>query len=116
MRAKLTEIKEELRRRMLRENDKRPQEGPAPPLAWPVVHFLCAASTLEETDACFTVRDANGQALAYVYSEEPASGPFDLDDQFRALGDDFVVLQAFDLAENLPSRPISRRTGLASVM
>jgi hypothetical protein len=26
---------------------------------------------LEETDACFTVRDANGQALAYVYSEEP---------------------------------------------
>ena len=25
----------------------------------------------EETDACFTVRDANGHALAYVYSEEP---------------------------------------------
>jgi hypothetical protein len=24
----------------------------------------------EETDACFTVRDANGQALAYVYFEE----------------------------------------------
>ena len=27
----------------------------------------------EETEACFTVRDANGQALAYVYfEEEPA--------------------------------------------
>jgi hypothetical protein len=26
--------------------------------------------TAEETDACFTVRDANGQALAYVYFEE----------------------------------------------
>ena len=25
--------------------------------------------TAEETDACFTVRDANGQALAYVYFE-----------------------------------------------
>ena len=24
----------------------------------------------EETDACFTVRDPNGQALAYVYFEE----------------------------------------------
>ena len=26
--------------------------------------------TAEETDACFIVRDANGQALAYVYFEE----------------------------------------------
>ena len=25
---------------------------------------------IEETDACFIVRDANGQALAYVYFEE----------------------------------------------
>ena len=25
---------------------------------------------VEETDACFVVRDANGQALAYVYFEE----------------------------------------------
>ena len=25
---------------------------------------------VEETDACFIVRDANGQALAYVYFEE----------------------------------------------
>jgi hypothetical protein len=24
----------------------------------------------EETDACFIVRDANGQALAYVYCED----------------------------------------------
>jgi hypothetical protein len=26
--------------------------------------------TTEETEACFIVRDANGQALAYVYFEE----------------------------------------------
>jgi endo-1,4-beta-D-glucanase Y len=26
--------------------------------------------SVEETDACFIVRDANGQALAYVYYEE----------------------------------------------
>ena len=26
--------------------------------------------TREETDACFIVRDANGQALAYVYFED----------------------------------------------
>jgi len=26
--------------------------------------------SVEETDACFIVRDANGQALAYVYSRE----------------------------------------------
>ena len=28
--------------------------------------------SVEETDACFIVRDANGQALAYVYLEEGA--------------------------------------------
>ena len=26
--------------------------------------------SVEETDACFIVRDANGQALAYVYFED----------------------------------------------
>ena len=26
--------------------------------------------SVEETDACYIVRDANGQALAYVYFEE----------------------------------------------
>ena len=32
--------------------------------------------TAEETDACFIVRDANGQALAYVYFEnEPGRRP-----------------------------------------
>ena len=31
--------------------------------------------SVEETDACFIVRDANGQALAYVYYEqEPGRG------------------------------------------
>ena len=29
--------------------------------------------TVEELDACFVVRDANGQALAYVYCEEAAA-------------------------------------------
>ena len=32
--------------------------------------ILAAAWSAEETDACFIVRDANGQALAYVYFEE----------------------------------------------
>ena len=32
--------------------------------------------SVEETDACFIVRDANGQALAYVYfEEEPGRRP-----------------------------------------
>ena len=26
--------------------------------------------SMEETEACFIVRDANGQALAYVYFED----------------------------------------------
>ena len=54
-----------------------PVEGPAPPLAWPVVHSAAAEVrrfpppwSVEETDACFIARDANGQALAYVYFEE----------------------------------------------
>jgi hypothetical protein len=38
------------------------------------VRKLCFASaakwTAEETEACFIVRDANGQALAYVYCED----------------------------------------------
>ena len=31
---------------------------------------LTAPWIAEETDACFIVRDANGQALAYLYFEE----------------------------------------------
>ena len=31
---------------------------------------LNAAQSVEETAACFIVRDANGQALAYVYFED----------------------------------------------
>jgi hypothetical protein len=31
---------------------------------------LPAAWTTEETEACFIVRDCNGQALAYVYFED----------------------------------------------
>ena len=33
-------------------------------------HLDDAALSAEETDACFIVRDANGQALAYVYFED----------------------------------------------
>lgn len=32
--------------------------------------WLNAASLLDETDACFIVRDVNGQALTYVYFED----------------------------------------------
>jgi hypothetical protein len=30
--------------------------------------------SVEETEACFIVRDHNGQALAYVYFEEESGG------------------------------------------
>src|SRR5207344_1707347 len=65
------------RRRAAARERQAPVEGPAPPLAWPVVHSAAAEVrrfpppwTAEEIDACFIVRDANGQALAYVYFEE----------------------------------------------
>ena len=39
-----------------------------------ILYGLCAplpaAWSIEEQEACFTVRDANGQALAYVYFED----------------------------------------------
>ena len=52
------------RRRAAARERQAPVEGPAPPLAWPVVHSAAAEVR------CFIVRDANGQALAYVYFEE----------------------------------------------
>jgi hypothetical protein len=36
----------------------------------PSPHRFPPPWSVEETDACFIVRDANGQALAYVYFEE----------------------------------------------
>ena len=39
------------------------------PLSAPARRFPPPWS-VEETDACFIVRDANGQALAYVYFED----------------------------------------------
>jgi hypothetical protein len=39
------------------------------PLSAPARRFLPPWS-VEETDACFIVRDANGQALAYTYFED----------------------------------------------
>ena len=70
------------RRRAAARERQAPVEGPAPPLAWPVVHSAAAEVrrfpppwSVEEPDpkldrSCFIVRDANGQALAYVYCEE----------------------------------------------
>ena len=65
------------RRRTAARERKAPVEGPAPPLAWPVVHSAAAEVrrfpppwTAEETDACFIVLDANGQALGYFYFQE----------------------------------------------
>jgi hypothetical protein len=48
-------------------NDKRPVEGPAPSLAWPVVHSAAEPPPPRapwSRSACFIVRDANGHALA----------------------------------------------------
>ena len=78
--------------RQLRRNSRGPQgyvrrfatkyEQPAaPPLAWPVVHSAAEPplmpsplrfpppSSVDEQEGCCTVRDANGQALAYVHFE-----------------------------------------------
>ena len=67
------------RRRAAARERQAPVEGPAPPLAWPVVHSAAEPPlrgnrlsvrrfpppwSVEETDACFIVRDANGQAHA----------------------------------------------------
>jgi hypothetical protein len=38
----------------------------------PEPHRFPPPWSVEETDACFIVRDANRQALAYVYFEEEA--------------------------------------------
>ena len=58
-----TECARPLRRRSPSARDRRrritPEQNLAPP-PW----------TVEETDACFVVRDGKGQALAYVYFEE----------------------------------------------
>ena len=42
---------------------------PTPAMRMPQRRFP-APWSVEETDACFIVRDAGGQALAYVYFEE----------------------------------------------
>ena len=61
------------RRRAAARERQAPVEGPAPSLAWPVVHSAAEprrALVGRQQEACFIVRDANGQALAYVYFEE----------------------------------------------
>jgi hypothetical protein len=39
--------------------------------------------TVEETPACFVLRDANGETLAYVYCEEAAAKLFSKDEARR---------------------------------
>jgi hypothetical protein len=51
--------------------------------------------TTEETDACFIVRDADGQALAYVYFEEEPGR--------RAAAKLLTRDEARRIAANLPS-------------
>ena len=65
------------RRRAAARERQAPVEGPAPPLAWPVVHSATAEVrrfpppwSVDEQEACFIVCDANRQALAYVNFEE----------------------------------------------
>ena len=68
------------RRRAAARERQAPVEGPAPPLAWPVsaaaeVRRFPPPWSVEETDACFIARDANGLAPAYVYfAVEPTRG------------------------------------------
>jgi hypothetical protein len=55
---------------------KKPEPLPAPALATAIRAAAAAPRrfpppwSVEETDACFIVRDANGQALACVYFED----------------------------------------------
>ena len=75
--------------------------------------------SVEETDACFIVRDANGQALAYVYFEEepgrrsaaklltPRRGPADRR-QYRQAAE--AAVQATDLY-----RPTSAMTSTSDI-
>ena len=57
--------------------------------------------TTEETDACFIVRDANGQALAYIYFEdEPgrrAAAKLLTKDEARRMGVNFAQVPGLPL-------------------
>jgi hypothetical protein len=62
--------------------------------------------TIEETDACFIVRDAGGQALAYVYCE---------DDPGRRSADSLLTRdEARRIAANIARLPALLRGDTAS--
>jgi hypothetical protein len=53
--------------------------------------------SVEETDACFIVRDANGQALAYLYFEDQSGR--------RAAAKLLTCDEARRIAANIAKRP-----------
>ena len=69
------------RRRAAARERQAPVEGPAPPLAWPVVHSAAAEVrrfpplwAAEETDACSIVSDADGRGPAHRRQHRQAAG------------------------------------------
>src|SRR5580692_8167640 len=75
---------------------------------------LSAASrrpgSVEETDACFIVRDANGQALAYVYfEEEPGRPSGGLNWPFRPRRRRYAGSR--DVSDDIPDKSPAHRRG-----
>jgi hypothetical protein len=62
--------------------------------------------TAEETEACFIVRDHNGQALAYVYFEEESGR--------RAAANLLTRDEARRIASNIAKLPKFRQGGATS--
>ena len=70
--------------------------------------------TVEETDACFIVRDANGHALAYVYFEdEPgrrsAARLLTRDEARRIAANIAKLAQSREIPENYQRPSLARR-------
>jgi hypothetical protein len=62
--------------------------------------------TAEETEACFIVRDHNGQAIAYVYFEEESGR--------RAAAKPLTREEARRIAANIAKLPKFRKGGATS--